>query len=656
MTLLFQVAPQADEYFAGYLVRATAENHYHHPYEILMEAQVTHLRPTSFGFRRREQLASLAAYMRVDVAELERMFIPSGRRPGTVRFQGTLISKQHLETKIRRVSPRALRESAHCRAIWQLRPFSFDPGTREQLLSSCPKCGKLLGFERTLGVAYCDWCEQPDQWGYPGPGIDLRDYEQPIIEVDDMEALDFVLGLVDPPSRDRAPRLIIGHPFGLEKSGDVFEFVIALACAVTQRPDRTAAGIRRPDTLEEAARLTPELLARAGRAVLDWPRTFGEICTEASSNRDERDGHYGAYKEFGPIALLTKDPRVTGTIRAEVKALVGDTGKGDRITSMSKVAARQLGRPEDFITTVAATAFFRIKKKSLERLGRSGTVTAVRGGAAAKSPVLFVRSELGEVIEQSRDLEYQSLAAARLGLGPHTLFDLAMRGTIEIGSGPALILIEKEGRYYRRTGLDRLLEQVRERATAAAPPGFVPLRKAMLAYPPHRRPWTEAIQMMMGGELPVGLGDGASGGVLAGMVVPANLKHLPAASRGSAFPATERVTLVEIGLVLGVPEAVAQAFAAAGAFGATVGNITFGCIVRFAEQYALASEVAEKSGVSVHALEKWLLDRGVASVDLVKGARRRLVYPRPAVEEVLSGHVDLFADRCGGATTGVSAD
>jgi hypothetical protein len=633
VTVLFPIAPQSDEYFAGFLVRATAENHYHHPYEILMEAQVNHQRPGTFGLRRRDQLAPLAAYMQVDVVALEQMFMPAGRRPGTFKFHGSVISKQHLETTIRRVSPRGLRTSPYSRAIWQLRPFSFDPVTKEQLLCSCPECGRAFGFERTLGVAYCDWCETADQWGFPGPAVDLRDYPQPLVEVNDPEALDFVVGLVDKYLRDRAPRLPIGHPFGVEKFGDIFEFVIALACAMTQPPDRIAAGIRRPDTLEESARLEPDLLARAGRAVLDWPKTFGEICVEASARREERDGHYGVYKEYGPLALLSKDIRLTGTIRALVKGQIGDAARGDRVSSMAKVAAAKLGLDDQFITTVEAAKLFKMKKKLLERLGRSGAVTALRGGSAAKSPVLFVLPEITEVVTESRSLEYQSLAADRLGIGPDVLFELAADGTVELGTGSALILTAKDGRYYRRATLDRLVEQVTARAVVAGP-NFVPLRKAMLAYPPNRRPWLEVMRGMARGEVRVALGTVEKRGIFGELLVPESTRF-PSRRGRPAFPVEEPVTLVEIGLILGVQEVVAQAFAAAGAFGAIVGNITYGHIVKFAEEYALAGEVAERAGVSVHALEKWLRDRGVASVELTKSARRRLVFPRAAVDALL---------------------
>jgi hypothetical protein len=126
-----------------------------------------------------------------------------GERCASIEFFGTSIRKQFREPSIRRVSPRALDRGLYHRAVWDLRPFSFDPETKEFLLDSCPKCHLKLGWRRVHAPQHCDKCI--DDRGFPA--VDLRDFPQSLVEVEDDEALNFVTGLVDPdPKRKSAAR------------------------------------------------------------------------------------------------------------------------------------------------------------------------------------------------------------------------------------------------------------------------------------------------------------------------------------------------------------------------------------------------------------------------------------------------------------------
>lgn len=80
----------------------------------------------------------------------------------------------------RRVSPRALRISQHSKALWHVRSLFFDANSLERLLGTCPVCGAKLTFRYAEGVCSCHHC---------GPSVDLRDFPQPLVEVDDVEAL-----------------------------------------------------------------------------------------------------------------------------------------------------------------------------------------------------------------------------------------------------------------------------------------------------------------------------------------------------------------------------------------------------------------------------------------------------------------------------------
>ena len=164
---------------------------------VLVQAGLERVKPEAVAMREPDAVDELARVLGTDREGLVPLFHPTNGR-GTIDFFGVTIRAIHRESKLRRVSPRALKLSPHVRAVWHLRPFSFDPATKERLLSECPVCSKPLGFSVTKGVAFCDHCVAPGRFGELWPSVDLRDFPQPLVEVEDLEALDFVTGLVDP--------------------------------------------------------------------------------------------------------------------------------------------------------------------------------------------------------------------------------------------------------------------------------------------------------------------------------------------------------------------------------------------------------------------------------------------------------------------------
>jgi hypothetical protein len=69
-------------------------------------------------------------------------------------FFGTQIRHHYRECKIRRVSPRALEIAQYHRAIWEIRPLSFDPQTRESdgiMEQEARRAGGVLGSPLPAG-------------------------------------------------------------------------------------------------------------------------------------------------------------------------------------------------------------------------------------------------------------------------------------------------------------------------------------------------------------------------------------------------------------------------------------------------------------------------------------------------------------------------
>ena len=204
-----------------------------------------------------EQAEALATVYRLDRADVIRRLHAKttfdqldGKGVAAIDFFGTKVRIQYLETMYRRVSPRALAISPHHRAIWDFRPFSFDPVTRERLLGTCPVCGQKLRWVYVRGPTHCDVCVT-----HRGlPKTDLRDYPQPTVEFVDEEAIDFVVGLVDldPKKREAARKLFPPALVGASNS-DVFEAVMSMSSCFPRkyrqddlgRPPAACRGFRR---------------------------------------------------------------------------------------------------------------------------------------------------------------------------------------------------------------------------------------------------------------------------------------------------------------------------------------------------------------------------------------------------------------------------
>ncbi|MGO7832738.1 hypothetical protein [Rhizobium johnstonii] len=209
-------------------------------------------------------------------------WLQAGRRNGGVIFFDATIRKRTLSTR-RRVSPRSLSMRPFQKAIWNIAPLAFDPGTMEQLLETCPVCEKFFGFSRTQGVCFCENCTDPTR-PYEG-STDLRDYPQPIVRVEDVEALRFVTNLIDPLplfSNASMPVPLLGM-----SKGEIFELAVEIARLV----DRSRSG----DEAGYSDVVSPASLSEAGRALLEWPTGFYRLSKVFPENWFEDRQHHGRF-------------------------------------------------------------------------------------------------------------------------------------------------------------------------------------------------------------------------------------------------------------------------------------------------------------------------------------------------------------------------
>jgi transposase len=382
-----------------------------------------------------------------------------GDRAAAIDFFGVKVRKHYRERSIRRVSPRALSVELYHRAVWDLRPFCFDPRTRERLLDTCPVCGTKLGWKQVHAPQRCGKCF--DERGFHS--VDLRDYPQPLVEVEDVEALDFATGLVDPDPEVRSGvRRLLPTPWQDFPNDEIFEAVVAMTTGLRKDPSLGKLALARGRTLADFEGLTPELLALAGRAVIGSGKGFSALAARYRADMDKRPGFYGSEKELGQLGRLPSDDDLSPELRQLLKSLI----EADMAVngSFNRIMGDQT-KGRDFLPLYRLAEEFGINKHNLERIANSGRVRTIRAADADRSPVQMSRTDLLPLVQQFGDATSSVGAAKRLGIPLPALEGLADRGLIVRLDGAVAGFLEGGAGYSVKS-----IEQLRDRIWGRAKP------------------------------------------------------------------------------------------------------------------------------------------------------------------------------------------
>jgi hypothetical protein len=496
VTFIFQVEPYSDESLAGLIVRATARNFHRNTLVALRSVDVMTNEPGSLCSRSpalSRSIAKLVGSRNTDA--IERMFQPPIEgRSGWINFFGEPMRAFYRAANKRRVAPRALRKGDYVRAMWGLRPLSFDPLTKEQLIDACPQCGRELGWTLTYGVAFCDHCSRPERftrftWHYPG--LDLRDFPQPVVEVDDEETLDFVTGLIDPhPGRKEASRRLLPDIWSVLPNGDVFEVVMTFAgMLVAGDWDKRKAMIRRRSKSGEGwDKITPEVLSVAGRAIIGGQagiEEFGDILRRESGDKP-REKRYGKMSEIGPLGIV--DPRLCETARQILQR-----------ASESYITSR---KDPDMMPLLHLAGKYRVSRIGLSALAESRLIPTIAFDDLEKAPVLMSDKALAPLVLQAKNAVSDTIAAPTIGIHRVYLEELERRKLIVRVSGPALKLLTSDI-YFTRESIESLGARLSKAATARVSPEAVRLRVALRALKVVDVPWAAILAAIVDGRLEV---------------------------------------------------------------------------------------------------------------------------------------------------------
>jgi transposase len=444
-------APFADESLLGYVGRALSVTAVRQIATMLRLADAVKpnaaaITTTLVDAREIERVATLRGCAAAEIAS-RTYAIGTVEHSGSesMDFFGTEIRFRLRECTFRRVSPRALELKPYHRAIWELRPIAFDPQTRERLLDTCPICNRKLGWLRADLAVFCDKCEEI---------VDLRDFPQAVSPVDDEEAYGFVIGLVDPdPAKKEAARRLLPGEWSGFSNGALFETTIALACGLLIDP--TSSSVERGRGREQFEALTPDLLALAGRAIIDGEAGFSALCNRYRVDMEKRPNHYGRRKELGPLARITDDKHIEPAIRDLLSGLIGANLR----TTRREYALRKGSDADGSMPTIEWLAkTFNVRREILQRLSRSGFIPVSRA-QKVRSPVRMAVRDVQPLLVQLADAISEKAAAGLLGLPVSVLPSLADRGLIRKLEGPVRGLLPGYSGY-DRPSVEGLMEKI----------------------------------------------------------------------------------------------------------------------------------------------------------------------------------------------------
>ncbi len=618
------LSPRPGEGIAELMVRASAENSYEGPVDIMRALEMRKFFLKDLGRAstyERQRIANLFGGSASDVLHDMIWPTPVKDRPGWINFFGTALRAVHLTWTRFRVAPRSMRHSPYLRAIWRLKVLSFDPESREWLLDACPVCKAPFNFTRTLGVSYCPRCEKLDGEGFVRGGVDLAAYPQRLVHVHDEAALDYLTGLIDPSPVLRA-RISTSAATVLSNfdRGDLFEFALAIVCAMTTPSEFRGKTLNRPFAAKDYKRFTPDLLARVGRALIDWPDTIQAIAEEIREGALRRQGFFGIHKELGPLLSVTLDPHVHPDLRKLLREEL-DANMERSASRLPSVRRAENRHRDDLVTTqVAAKLVGRTRKFVANQIAASPDFTVIRT-AGGKGPTLFRASELEQAFSLKEKLEPSTKAAVALGIPPSAVADLADAGLIVRERGP-IVSCSSGKAYYHKDSLESLCSRMMKTAQLGAPPkcairitaGINRLGGELNAR------WDAIFKAILEGELPVWQIRGRLSAVMTSLAV----EHISRLANYVHDKRDVRLVQSEVALLAGEnPNTITLAVE----YRLIAKRPTIEEARRFADQYISTPAIQAALGlrgcdVDVYSLRKVLAARGVSPALRLPGGER----------------------------------
>lgn len=360
----------------------------------------------------------------------------------------------HREHRFRRMSPRALSISPHHRAIWDIRPFAFDPETMEVLIHECPVCNRPLIWKRIRGICYCPYCVDANG----RPSVDLREFPQPLIETDDRAALLLAPRLL---SHDEAVRretiAQLPAPWTELSAGELFSTLLVTLKALRSNAEEVKVSERRESEVADIGSVP--YLIQASRMMLEGTRGLAETLRKTREGRTVTNGIGGRNAELGSFFSMRKNVYLSTSVRDIFdRAIIAET------------AERPITYNWDRLFADGRTSLSAIKKKHkigiprLMKLIDGGFVPHVRGGYRTGSVRVFPE-DIEPILEHAKGCKSRTEMAGYLGVSGSCVETLARVGQIERATEAVSALYGSDGPGYVADSGDYLLERIEEHSS-----------------------------------------------------------------------------------------------------------------------------------------------------------------------------------------------
>jgi hypothetical protein len=259
----------------GLFARACGNHNIPHAWMILQQVGATFRNRVDLSESDDIDLDALGYILKVDPTELRARTYPlvSNRRRS---FFGVELSDHSFETRMRRFSPAALRDSSHTRALWEIRDLPYCVEGWDLLQTHC-RCGVKQGWTRMTKVDCCDGCGRP-----------LAERVEPVlVPVAYQEALSLPALLLSPlPDHQDRARATLPNKIARRERSAICETIIAVSKALTRGVKAT-----------EWERV--EAVHVASKAVLSWPMGIDDVARPDGISRKHWGHLVAKYESLG---------------------------------------------------------------------------------------------------------------------------------------------------------------------------------------------------------------------------------------------------------------------------------------------------------------------------------------------------------------------
>ncbi len=450
LPLLAKVTPIPGESLMSLVTRACEANVFPRVADVLGAAGIRGS-PAFTPVTALDRAAHLARLLGLAEGEIEsRMYPPlQGRgRTGLVSWSGLRVERRFIELRARRVAPGALLDEPYHRMVWTHKALSFCPETFEELISTCPACGKPLGWSHTHGPDRCEHCK-----------ASLLDSEPEFAPHALRAKLKLATDLISHgPEVRAAAQSILPAPFRDWDAGELFSAIVEFGVAWEHPGEgRSSTAVTRLKH-GQLAFIGPQHIASGYEIVRGWPASFTALVERiwraigAPASLSMLDlGPFGRH-------LLVKHSDTP--LRRQLRESIAEAALAARVPlklgAISHLAPKAV---VETLTLKAAEAELGIGKRTLGRLVPDGE-SYISGQLGSGAGVRLNAVRLRAAVAAYERAIWPEHVAGRLGVPAYCLEAFVEAGLFARIDDPDACRLSAHEAFYERASVEIWLQKM----------------------------------------------------------------------------------------------------------------------------------------------------------------------------------------------------